>query len=390
MNKIFRIGTQVYQRVKNALTQSSNSSGTFYPYKLLLIGETGSGKTSFLNLLCNYATVKKLGFETGLEQLKNFNHIELENAQSKQMESKTSGTALYSVEFNGLEIGIIDTPGFGDSRGMDEDKKHTQMIIAALKEVEHVNCVCLVINGRLCRMTASLRYVLAEITAILPKTVLDNVVVVFTNTANPLDLNFEIQSLSEYFGKELEKWFIIENPYCQFEKAKMKKNQIPLKRIAEGLKEGFEKAGKELDKMHDKIKPLKAVHTKHFTKLYEKKKEIECKVLDVLAAYDAQVNLTKEMKKKQEEVEAARNTKQLNKNFQTYAMVKRWVRVDTDYHNTLCGAPRCYKTCHENCGLDKSFDKKIFKHCAGVGGECCKTCGHDFRSHYHNEVKMIE
>jgi len=48
--------------------------------------------------------------------------------------------------------------------------------------------------------------------------------------------------------------------------------------------------------MHASIMDLKAVLTKHFIKLYEKK-EIECKVLDVLATYDAQVNLTKEMKK---------------------------------------------------------------------------------------------
>ena len=70
------------------------------------------------------------------------------------MKSKTSGTAaLYNLEFDDLEIGIIDTPGFGDSRGMDEDKNHTQKIIASLKEVEHVNCVCLVINGRLSHIT---------------------------------------------------------------------------------------------------------------------------------------------------------------------------------------------------------------------------------------------
>ena len=67
--------------------------------------------------------------------------------------------------------------------------------------------------------------------------------------------------------------------------------------IVESLKEGFEKDRKEIDKMYDSIKHLKAVNTKHFIKLYEKKKDIEYKVLDVLATYDAQVNLTKEIKK---------------------------------------------------------------------------------------------
>ena len=32
-----------------------------YPYKMLLVGETGSGKTSFLNLLYNYNLVLTLG-----------------------------------------------------------------------------------------------------------------------------------------------------------------------------------------------------------------------------------------------------------------------------------------------------------------------------------------
>jgi len=97
-----RVCRLAYQGVKNAFTQSSNSSGTFYPYKLLLIGETESGKTSFLNLLCNYGTVKGLGFQTGFEQLKNFNDIELENAQSKKMVSKTIGIALHNVKLNHL------------------------------------------------------------------------------------------------------------------------------------------------------------------------------------------------------------------------------------------------------------------------------------------------
>ena len=384
--QIYRVGVQAYHGIKNVIS----SGESFHPYKLLLIGETGSGKTSFLNPLCNYATIKKQGFELGLEQLKNFNDIELENAQSKQMESKTSGTALYNVELNSLKIGVIDTPGFGDSRGMDEDRKHAQRIIAALKEVEHINCICLVINGRLSRMTGTLRYVLAEITAILPKTVLDNVVVVFTNTANVLDLNFDLESLSEYFGKEVEKCFFIENPYCQFEKAKKKQGKLPKSLLAKSLQEGFEKIGKELDKMHREIKVLKEVHTNDFTQLYEKKREIERKVLDMLAAYDSQVKLTNEMKKAQEEVEAAQNTKKLNKHFQTYTTVTRWVKVYTPYHNTLCSAPGCYKVCHEKCTLAKSFDKEIFKYCGGVGGSTCKSCGHSYRSHHHDEVKMVE
>ena len=40
-----------------------------YPFKMLLIGETGSGKTSFLNLLYNCGTVQALGCGFGKEGL---------------------------------------------------------------------------------------------------------------------------------------------------------------------------------------------------------------------------------------------------------------------------------------------------------------------------------
>jgi len=59
----------------------------------------------------------------------------------------------------------------------------------------------------------------------LPKTVLDNVVVVFTNTSNMLNLSFDIESLSEYFGREVEKYFFIDNPYCQYKRAKEIQNK---------------------------------------------------------------------------------------------------------------------------------------------------------------------
>ena len=38
-----------------------------YPFKMLLIGETGSGKTSFLNLLYNHGNVQALGYGFGKE-----------------------------------------------------------------------------------------------------------------------------------------------------------------------------------------------------------------------------------------------------------------------------------------------------------------------------------
>ena len=88
--------------------------------------------------------------------------------------------------------------------GSSRTKKNTKLIIDGLKAEQYINCVCLVINGRLSRITATLRYVLTEVTSILPREVLNNVIVVFTNAVDPWLLNLNPESLQEYFGRKID------------------------------------------------------------------------------------------------------------------------------------------------------------------------------------------
>ena len=382
-------------RVINFLKRATGigASQEHHPYKMLLIGETGSGKTSFLNLLCNCGTIQALGgkFNTnGIEQFRQFNDVQLENAESHKMESKTSGVKLYNCELGELKIGIIDTPGFGDSRGMKQDKEHVKKIIAALEGEEFVNCVCLIINGRQARMSVTLKYVMSEITAILPREILDNIFVVFSNTSDVLDLNFDPGELQQFFGQPIKHFFPIENPYCRFEKAKQKQKQLPLDMIARSLQKAFEDTAEVLNDMYDIMKELKQVHTVRFVTLFEKKQEIERSVIELLTAYDNQKRLEKAIKNAQEEVDAAFRTKDLKKGYKCMRSVKIAKVVSTSRHNTLCGYKECYSNCHEPCYLDKSFDKEVFKDCASHGGNSyCKKCGHHYTHHYHNEVKFV-
>ena len=96
---------------------------------MLLVGETSSIKTSFCESLYNYSLILTLGYEVGVEQFHEFNDISLENALSKQMESKTDDTKMYTVECGELKIGVVDTPRFGDSRGIKAEKDHINKII---------------------------------------------------------------------------------------------------------------------------------------------------------------------------------------------------------------------------------------------------------------------
>ena len=292
-----------------------------HPFKMLLIGETGSGKTSFLNLLYNCSTVQTLGCgfgREGLEHFRQFNDIQLENAQSTPMESKTNAATFYNVEVGELKIGIIDTPGFGDSRGFELDEINAERIIEVLKKEEYINCVCLIINGRQARASASLKYVLTEITAILPSKILQNVIVVFSNTGDLLDLTFDPNELTQYFGRPVsqELIFCIENPYCRFEKAKIKVAQLGIEKVASSLQKSFDDTAKVLTEICQKIKDFPQVHTHHFITLYKKKQAIEGHVLRMVTElYDNQVEIEKAITNAEEELGAAVKFKTLNKGF---------------------------------------------------------------------------
>ena len=363
-----------------------------FPYRMLLIGETGSGKTSFLNLLCNCSMMQVLqhpSFED-LSLLRNFNDINLENASSHKMESKTSGAKVYSAVLSGLKMGIIDTPGFGDSRGMEQDKLNTKAIVDVLRDEEYVNCVCLVINGRQARMSANLQYVLSEITAILPKNIVGNVIVVFTNTADALDLNFDLDQLRGFFGQGVkdERTFNIENPYCRLEKANARKGQLPKGMIVKSLKKNFEDTAQVLQEMCLVMKDFEKVHTHDFISLYEKKQEVENGVFTLLIAYDNQQEIEKAIKRAQEEAVTAYRKKSLNESFTSVQMTTVVEVVKTQRHNTLCAAAGCTSNCHDPCSLDKTMDKSMIKHCACMqGGQYCTKCGHHYTLHYHFEQR---
>jgi len=51
---------------------------------------------------------------------------------------------------------------------------------------------------------------------------LTNIIVVFTNTADPLDLNFDPSELRRFTEIENERTFFINNTYCRVEKVKLR------------------------------------------------------------------------------------------------------------------------------------------------------------------------
>ncbi|XP_055487564.1 uncharacterized protein LOC129694828 [Leucoraja erinacea] len=142
----------------------------------MVLGATGSGKTTLINGMINYI----LGVEWG----DNFRYkLIAEETGKSQAESQTSSITAYQLHhqegFNiDYSLTIIDTPGFGDTRGIIRDKQITDDIrefFTSTQGIDQVNAVCFVVQAALARLTHTQKYVFDSILAIFGKDIAENI-----------------------------------------------------------------------------------------------------------------------------------------------------------------------------------------------------------------------
>lgn len=365
-------------------------------FKILMLGQTGSGKTSLLNLFCNVAMIREYGYQDSMEKFheflsdkcREFQDSSIEHARDKASESKTSAAKVYKVQWENAEHGtddespsvrvlpvrLIDTPGFGDTRGFEEDKKHVQRIIEAIKTVNQINAVLIVMNGREARFSPQLKYVLGQVGAQLPRSVLENVVVVFTNCASALDLNCEPTELRTLFPKDFQS-FYIENPCCKIMKARAMHKASDSRRLgddlAQGLKKSFTETTEQLDKLIAAVSQMTAVPTRDFLRLHQMQVDIERGMSNLLERIRFENASQDKLKTLLRELEAAEGQAAVYAKFETEHSVKRWVLERLEHiegqdeppHGTICGHPGCHVNCHVPCKMPSTIEKDVFKSC---------------------------
>ena len=134
--------------------------------KVLLLGQTGAGKTQFINLLGNYSEQYDKNFE--------FDKIDFISKTSTNMMSDTDEVVRYSFDFGDSVIEVLDTPGFADNRGELQREENKTKLYDAIRLEKSINCLCLFFNGTLNRINDSLEKSLIELTELLPTAVIEH------------------------------------------------------------------------------------------------------------------------------------------------------------------------------------------------------------------------
>ncbi|XP_042615321.1 uncharacterized protein LOC122145545 [Cyprinus carpio] len=145
---------------------------------VLLVGETGTGKTTLINSMVNYLLGVKFEDEIWYEIT--------EEAVRDQSESQTSEITMYEVFHvqSPISLTIIDTPGYGDTRGLDKDLEVAENLATLFQSndgVREVDAVCFVIQASKNRLSDRQHYIFSSVLSLFGKDIVNNIVFLITH-----------------------------------------------------------------------------------------------------------------------------------------------------------------------------------------------------------------
>ncbi|XP_059914660.1 uncharacterized protein LOC132462896 [Gadus macrocephalus] len=147
---------------------------------IMLLGATGAGKSTLVNRMINYIL--------GVTWDDTFRFkLADEGAAKSQAHSQTSEVTVYKLNHReGFQIDysltIVDTPGFGDTGGIEKDRmiRSLQRIFSAEHGVSEIDAICFVAQASLAWLTPTQKYIFESVLSIFGKDVAENIRILVT------------------------------------------------------------------------------------------------------------------------------------------------------------------------------------------------------------------
>jgi len=386
-------------------------------YIVLFCGKTGDGKSTAINAFFNIVK--------GIELHDDYRFILITEPKKTtgQAESQTDGIHLYYLkDYNNKPIIIIDSQGYGDTRG----KKYDEMINDAFKYVfseviDHINTVCFISKANTNRLDILTRYIFSSVTSLFSEDISENFIVTATFATRTTidegpDFVESIQTDADFLKiqdrkNENEKW------WYAFDSRSVLDNEEDrvTKYSREQLKALYEEKIKKLRPKNVK-KCAEVLETRKQLKvqvnllsdsyenlvmeqfnLHEKEKvinEISLKIKDMEVRInnferDAQTLNPKELEKRMEELNKELNAKLNDLNNETETEYISSCEYDGDYYYTHCNI--CERNCHDYCDCVGNSLGRCTKFTWGIiGDKICEECKCSKDSHKIDKYHWIK
>jgi len=174
---------------------------------ILILGETGVGKSTFINAFINYLTFGTLDDALKGDELQwvipcSFQTQVMDRSRpdgriiqhkiivgdrddehdGSKGDSATQQTSVYPINIGSKTIRLIDTPGIGDTRGVQYDKKNMADILATLNSYEELHGILILLKSNSARLTITFEFCVKELLTHLHRSAVNNIAFGFTNT----------------------------------------------------------------------------------------------------------------------------------------------------------------------------------------------------------------
>ena len=361
---------------------------------ILLIGQTGNGKTTLINFLINALL--------GIKYDDDFRYkIIVEEKRPDESKSNTKGVNCYNIKREGYPypIKIIDSQGVGDTRGPELDEELIPKLKEIFSSINHINCICFIVKETDIRLGSSQQYIYKTCLDVFAKDVNKNFVLMLTNSHfedDPENIPV-LQTLKledSFFNTVIP--YLDEPYYFQFEngslfsKVKNKRNKMY-----------FEDSMDNMNKfLKTKLSNLKSVPTKNCEKVCIQRIQQKLICQNLLRERDYLVIKKKLIEKTQKQILECKKQVVEDPDIKIidYQIIYKKKRLPEGKHNTVCN--NCKVNCHPYCKDTTIFGLDLLKYtcvCFDFKGFCkicrenCFMTSHEFSNfEYEEEIKPLE
>ena len=340
---------------------------------IMVVGSTGSGKTTTVNAMINHVLGVQWKDNFRLKMIHELSSNQGAGTIGNQAHSQTQFVSCYTLPYmEGFKIPynltIVDTPGFGDTRGIEYDKVITEQIrrffhTKGSEGIDHVDAICFMAQAGNPRLTPTQQYVFDRILAMFGKDIKKNVLVLFTfaDGQKPQALS----AMLEAGILERESNFFKFNNSALFVANSGENDEDNFDRMfwRMGIK-SFEKFFQGLAEMESKSLVL----TKQ---VLDERAQLEVRLSGLRDKIALGVNKLSELQQLKRVCDQHAADINANKNFKfTVEEAKRvQVKLPIGQYTTNCLV--CNYTCHYPCSIPRNEDKRG---CAAMLDESCKEC----------------